>query len=128
MARRFRTVLRQDVAKGPNFAGHYRAVVWGCGSSCASFAVVNLKTGRVINPPDWLGSITRVHFEADDFLPNTESDDTYFRYRSDSKLIVVIGAMDEDESKKGAFYFVIQDDQLVSVHSTLVNKNCPDAR
>ena len=43
-------------------------------------------------------------------------------------MIGVIGAMDEDESKKGAFYFVMQDDQLVFVHSTLVKKNCTDAR
>jgi hypothetical protein len=46
-ARRFRTVLRDGAAKGPNFAGHYTFVQWGCGSSCQSFAIVDARTGRV---------------------------------------------------------------------------------
>src|ERR1700675_1351791 len=49
-ARMYRTVLRREIAKGPNFAGHYRVAVWGCGSSWSMFAVVNLNTGRVITP------------------------------------------------------------------------------
>ena len=44
----FRTVLRNGMKWGPNFAGHYAVVVWGCGTSCSSFAVVNLRTGQVI--------------------------------------------------------------------------------
>ena len=46
IARTYRTVLKGEMAEGPNFAGHNRVAVWGCGSSCAMFAVVNLKTGR----------------------------------------------------------------------------------
>jgi hypothetical protein len=46
--RMYRTVLRREIALGPNFAGHYRVAVWGCGSSCSMIAVVNLNTGRVI--------------------------------------------------------------------------------
>ncbi len=50
-ARRFRTVLREGAKHGPNFAGHLTVVVWGCGSSCESFAVVDAITGRVFTPP-----------------------------------------------------------------------------
>jgi hypothetical protein len=46
-ARRFRTVLRAGAAKGPNFAGHYTVVQWGCGSPCQSYAIVDARTGRV---------------------------------------------------------------------------------
>jgi hypothetical protein len=46
-ARRFRTVLREGAAQGPNFAGHYTVVQWGCGSPCQSFAIVDARTGRV---------------------------------------------------------------------------------
>ncbi len=46
-ARRFRTVLRNGAKQGPNFAGHYTVVMWGCGSSCQSIAIVDAKTGAV---------------------------------------------------------------------------------
>lgn len=46
-ARAFRTVLREGAAKGPNFAGRYTFVQWGCGSPCQSFAIVDARTGRV---------------------------------------------------------------------------------
>lgn len=46
-ARRFRTVLVDGAAQGPNFAGHYTFVQWGCGSPCQSFAIVDARTGRV---------------------------------------------------------------------------------
>src|SRR5579872_5010248 len=43
--RAFRTVLRDGAARGPNFAGHYAVVVWGCGSSCADMAIVDTRSG-----------------------------------------------------------------------------------
>lgn len=45
--REFRTVLRNGARKGPNFAGHYTLVEWGCGSNCVVFAVVDVATGKV---------------------------------------------------------------------------------
>jgi hypothetical protein len=50
-ARMFRTRLREDSRGGPNFAGHYTVVVWGCGTGCAQMGVVDSKTGRVYFPP-----------------------------------------------------------------------------
>jgi hypothetical protein len=35
----------------PNFAGHYRVVLWGCGSECINGGMVDLKIGRVLSPP-----------------------------------------------------------------------------
>ena len=65
--RRFRTVIRRGVTKGwgvedgvtrkeiagpgPNFAGHYAIVQWGCGSPCLLAAIVDLVNGRVLPPP-----------------------------------------------------------------------------
>ena len=51
-ARRFRTRLRQAAAKGPNFAGHYVVVMWGCGTSCQSLTIVDSRTGKVHSPLD----------------------------------------------------------------------------
>jgi len=45
--RGFRTVLRNGAKKGPNFAGHFTVVQWGCGSNCIAMAVVDAVTGTV---------------------------------------------------------------------------------
>ena len=49
-ASRFRTRLREGAAKGPNFAGHFTVVTWGCGSSCQEHAIVDAQTGKVAFP------------------------------------------------------------------------------
>src|ERR1035438_1603912 len=43
--------MREGAAMGPNFAGHYTIVTWGCGSSCVSAVVVNANTGAVHRLP-----------------------------------------------------------------------------
>ncbi len=50
-ARRFRTVIREAMAGGVNFAGHYVLASWGCGTGCIQFAVVDAITGEVYAPP-----------------------------------------------------------------------------
>lgn len=49
-AQTYRTVLKQQSEKGPNFAGHYTIVMIGCGTSCAKIAVVDAETGHVYFP------------------------------------------------------------------------------
>src|ERR1700754_1179935 len=46
-ARLFRTRLRENARNGVNFAGHYVAATWGCGSACWSFAIIDARTGQV---------------------------------------------------------------------------------
>jgi hypothetical protein len=50
-AQRYRTVIREGAKKGPNFAGHYTVVFWGCGTACAQFAIVDAENGKVFDPP-----------------------------------------------------------------------------
>jgi hypothetical protein len=49
--RMFRTRLTKAAQEPANFAGHYRFVIWGCGSECISGAVIDLETGKVFSPP-----------------------------------------------------------------------------
>jgi hypothetical protein len=51
---RFRTVLRRGAAKGLNFAGGLTIVVWGCGTSCQSGAIIDGRTGKVSPLPQSL--------------------------------------------------------------------------
>ena len=81
LARRYRTVLRDTVTQGPDFAGSATIVQWGCGSSCHEWAVVDGRTGRVYAPPAEIEMM---------FGPS------YFRdaglhYQPNSRLLVVVG-------------------------------------
>jgi hypothetical protein len=63
--RRFRSVLRNGIKKGynvveggtenervgPNFAGHFILVQWGCGSDCMEAAVIDGVDGTVLQLP-----------------------------------------------------------------------------
>jgi hypothetical protein len=63
--RRYRTAIENGVRKGfgvlhepegtekrgPNFAGHYIVVQWGCGTECLQYAIVDAKDGAIYQPP-----------------------------------------------------------------------------
>lgn len=121
IAKTFRTVIREDMKHGPNFAGSYRVIVWGCGTSCTQFAVINLRTGNAITVPG-LRSLSGVHFEVASFLPRTDSEAGLLRFRKDSRLIVLLGALNENDSKEGAFYYVLKGQKLELVHETIASR------
>jgi hypothetical protein len=126
IATTYRTVLRRELVEAPNYAGHYRVAFWGCGTSCAMFAVIDLKTGKVITAREF-AAVSGVHLAADDFLPGTESDGWGFRYKRNSSLLVVLGDPDENESRSGAYYFVVRGETLHLIHATRVNKDCSNS-
>jgi len=47
-ARTFRTLITEGAKNGPNFAGNYTIVTWGCGSGCQSSAILDARTGKFI--------------------------------------------------------------------------------
>lgn len=81
-ARRFRTVLTEEAARGANFNGHYRVVHWGCGTNCAEWAVINLKTGAVWFAPEPAMSCWSSAGDADAATPPP-----WFEMRLDSRLL-----------------------------------------
>ena len=64
LARAYRTRLREGAKKGPNFAGHFTLVSWGCGSSCQEWAIIDARTGRAF---DWVARSTA----GAEFYPNS---------------------------------------------------------
>jgi hypothetical protein len=68
LGRRFRTRLREGAAQGPNFAGSFTIVSWGCGTGCETHAVVDARTGRI--------------------YPQTITTSSGARYRLDSALFI----------------------------------------
>ena len=48
-AKRFVTAIRSGIAEGPNFAGHFALVTWGCGTDCQSYVIVDLSDGTALD-------------------------------------------------------------------------------
>jgi len=48
-ARTYRTRLREGAKEGPNFAGHYTVVTFGCGTQCQDNWVIDARTGKIID-------------------------------------------------------------------------------
>lgn len=47
----FRTRIREGMQKGPNFAGHFTVIQFGCGSGCSGVVVGDNRTGRPVRFP-----------------------------------------------------------------------------
>lgn len=47
----FRTRLTEGAKEGPNFAGSFTVVEWGCGTMCAQFAIVDARDGTIYSIP-----------------------------------------------------------------------------
>ena len=109
-SRLFRTMIRLGAKQGPNFAGHYTLVFWGCGTSCRQLAIVNAKNGKVFHPSN-LGMTGGSSIAYEEF-EELNGDDELVRFRRDSKLLMVIGDINEDESQRGISWFVWDREQL----------------
>ena len=47
-AKEFYTVITKAAAAGPNYAGHFTFISWGCGTNCFQFALVDSITGDFV--------------------------------------------------------------------------------
>lgn len=88
----YRTRIRQGAKLGPNFAGNFTVVTWGCGMDAYMLVVVDGKTGKVFEPPFGCMAL------ADGYgLPFGGMVGVNPGYKPDSKLLLVVGLEDSDE-------------------------------
>lgn len=113
-ARLYRTRIRRGVsgeegfrrgreyveAAGPNYAGHYRVVNWGCGSGCLMMVVVNLETGQVYRPPLSNGQLG----ENQIIIPNLGTAWADFDFKLKSRLFIVKSCPWGSPSPKSPLY------------------------
>jgi hypothetical protein len=127
LARRYRTVLSGGARKGPNFAGHFTVIGWGCGSSCVQFAVVDARNGTVFFPQGF-ASVSGVRVNSEGFEPDASSGGYWgLRYRIDSRLLIVLGALDESADREGATYLLFDEGVFRQVSTTYLRKRrCGD--
>ena len=83
-ARMFRTRLRYGAAKGPVFADHYAVAVWGCGSGCLQFAIIDCINGHTYFAP-WTVSANREVGER-------------LTFHRSSRAMHIIGSLNEKDS------------------------------
>ena len=106
-ARKFQTRIREGAKKGPNFAGHYTIVTWGCGSGCLGLAFVDAQTGRVQMSADVPEVISRFNEEA-------------LQYRINSKLLIVVGWLPKTMGREfeHKYYYTWERGHLRLIRST----------
>lgn len=116
-ARLYRTVIGEQVKRGPDFAGHYTIVPIGCGAATVCPAIVDSKTGKVWFPSE-LRSAEALFVNAEKIEVNT------LNYRLNSRLLVVIGSTNEQYNRPGVSYYVWQDGRLNRIRFTPAFKLC----
>jgi hypothetical protein len=125
--RRYRTLIREGVEKGwgvltdgawgseqnkpgPNFAGHYIVITWGCGAPCMRMAVADAESGAVYNPPVSVGRGFALPLLA---FPVSGARNPESAYRRDSQLIIIKATphFGKPDAQPYSFYFLLQDKQ-----------------
>jgi hypothetical protein len=101
-------------AKGPNFAGHFFVIRWGCGSQCMMMATVDAETGKVYEPP--LADQNSLLVPLDN-LSDMETD-----LRPDSSLLILRNACRNFKDRKtcGTYYFNWRDNHFDLVKFVVV--------
>jgi len=95
LQRMHRSQFRFGAREQANFAGQYKIVEWGCGSPCRTFAVADLKTGAVYDPPfDSVGP--------DLSQPGGAGSDWGLEYQPHSRLLIAKGCPEEP---CGTYYY-----------------------
>lgn len=103
----FRTQLREAAQKPPDFAGHYRFAIWGCGTQCVGGALIDLATGKVFQPPLALKGAGEEHW-----IFCTSWDKTRgAEYRLNSRLFVL-------PCSQKVYYFVWENEQFRQIAQT----------
>lgn len=110
-ARRYRTMLSFQTAQGANFAGHYTVAMWGCGTECNEFAIVDCKTGKVY-------FIDEMPYVTWNRYPGK---DPGLHFRLESRLLVLEGSpVDGPEKRK--FFYLWKNNKLRLIRAELVKE------
>jgi len=71
LALEHRTAIRNGAKHGPNFAGHYTVVDWGCGTSCGVYVIMDARTGEIHEPPE-ISKGVDLGIAGPEFRPNSK--------------------------------------------------------
>lgn len=89
ISRLYRTRINEGAKAGPNFAGHYTVVRWGCGAGAFMFFVVDAVNGAVYEPPELCIALAGGDEEALSGFDNRNPG-----FSLTSKLLLTVGVAD----------------------------------
>jgi hypothetical protein len=95
---------KEQKGPGPNFAGHYIVIAWGCGSGCIEMAISDAETGTVYSLPISEGGFALPML----VFPNSAGGAAEVQYRKDSRLMIIRATphANRRDAIPNAFYFL----------------------
>ena len=100
-SREYRTMIREGASSKVQFAGHYTVPIWGCGTDCMEFAIVDSISGKVYDE-FWLSGLPGAWWK-----DHQSDDDERMRYLPDSRLLKIQGCPRDHDC--GFYYYEIVD-------------------
>ena len=125
--RLYRTRIREGVSMGigverdgkedqpgPNFAGHYIIITFGCGSPCILMAMVDAVTGKVYNSPMAQG-LQMSWLDGGPWLPKVE-------FRQNSRLLIMEPCPNLARGPIYTHYFVCENNRWNLIRKILLQQ------
>jgi hypothetical protein len=118
--RKYRTTIRNAASGGGDFAGHFAIAIWGCGTGCKDFVMIDVKSGALFDP---LAYQIIYHTPRVEYYPRRgdQYDDLDWwcysypiLYRVESRLLIIEGCV-LGGKQCGRTYFVEANGQLRQV-------------
>ena len=106
--RNFYTIMTEEASKGPNFAGHFTFIKWGCGTSCLSYAIVDAISGKIVLFKPVLENLVPSYNVNSKLLTFNEKDE--FRHLEGKNLKEIINSMDLESGKLREYYELIEEE------------------
>jgi hypothetical protein len=123
-AKLFRTTIMHQSADGPNFAGHYTVVNWGCGTECQGFAIVDaISGGIVIYEPSIDHQVSKglsFNLNSNLLVLNPKSDNQRYLDSIKGNSVSEMVANDYEAHKARIYYQLIEKNDEVYLHELCV--------
>jgi hypothetical protein len=117
--RTFQTMIRRGATSPVQFAGHYTVPIWGCGSGCSQFAIVDSITGRVYDAPLGVTEFPGLSQEK-----HTAQFPERVEFQPDSRLMKINGCPNERDC--GFYdYLMVEGEGLKLLRKELLPKSQP---
>lgn len=112
-AKEYRTRLKEEAAKGPNFAGHYTLVSIGCGTMCSLLWVIDAKSGKILK-----AEMLKNHETPEDIIGTAMGE----KFDLNSRLLITNPPEEFKEWEKipdwaETRYYVLEDNKMKEIFS-----------
>jgi hypothetical protein len=104
-AQLYRTAIREQAKRAPDFAGHYTIIRIGCGAGTVCPAILDAISGKVYFP-------AQLRIASAMLVDTGEADVETLNYRRNSNLLALFGTPNEQMREEGLSYYVWRSSKL----------------